>query len=298
MAPKKNLKRLHSDEIDPRVMSRRAGKFVLDQIDPGAVYCPQCDDVFLIANHHERKYGHEVEAPTIEQWNRKCGPPLSTSSQPVRARRASRHDPSNYTFKFGRHYGRSIREVLSRFPRYIAWVVQRRIYMQRRHWDLRIALLAVGVLQLDDRDLVVTGPRFPARRKNWRRIAKPIPDEIHFCSKCGVYGHNVTTCAEGDSRMMARLRYASARADRKRRKRMYSGDRRKFPRQKSRIKVVCNGDDFASLSLPDMVRKCVSDGLFESVTSISDHPAFSGFWNGHGCLSMRKVLRVHWHVIG
>ena len=57
MAPKKNLKRLHSDEIDPRVMSRRAGKFVLDQIDPGAVYCPQCHDVFLIANHHERLEG-------------------------------------------------------------------------------------------------------------------------------------------------------------------------------------------------------------------------------------------------
>ena len=169
----------------------------------------------------------------------------------------------------------------------VAWVVAQHIYMQRRHWDMRNVLLAVGVLQLGDGDLVVTGPRFPVRRRNWRRIAKPIPDEIH----------NATTCAEGDSRMMARLRYAS-RVDRKRRQLMYPGDRKKFPRQMSRIKVVCNGDDFASLSLPDMLRRCVSDGLFESVTSISDHPAFRRFWNGHGCLSMRKVLHVHWHVIG
>ena len=263
--------------------------------------------MFLTANHHVRKYGHEVEPPTIEQWNRKCGPPLSTSRQPsqiedptssmpARARRASRRDPSNYTFKFGRHYRRSIREVLSRFPGYIAWLVEQRIYMQRRRWDLRNALLAVGVLQLGDGDLVVTGPRFPAGRRNWRRIAKPVPDEIHFCSKCGVWGHNVTTCAEGESRMMARLRYASAKVDRKRRKLMYSGVRKKFARQKSRMKLVCNGDDFASLSLPDTLQKCVSDGLLESVASISDHPAFRRFSNGHGCLSMRKVLRAHWHV--
>ena len=96
--------------------------------------------------------------------------------------------------------------------------------------------------------------------------------------------------------MMARLRYASARVLRKRRQQEYSGVRKKFPRQMSRIKVVCNGDDFASLSLRDMVQRCISDGLFESVASISDNPAFSRFRNGHGCLSMRKVFLVHWHV--
>ena len=62
------------------------------------------------------------------------------------------------------------------------------------------------------------------------------------------------------------------------------------------MQLVCPGDDFVSLTLPDMVQKCVSDGVLESAASISDHPAFRRFSHGHGSLSMRKVLLVHWHI--
>ena len=219
----------------------------LDQarIDPAAKYCVQCDGVFLSGASHGSRQKHDMRDPTMEEWVRKCRGeeprrPRARTRRPVlpvaeaQGPRAELHqprlrNPGEYTFKFGRHYGKPIKQILSRCPGYISWVVDKGIHTQRKHWHLLEALLAVGVLKKSDGSdgnavgALALGPRYPKqRRMNWRRTQGP-PRQPHHCTRCGSSQHNVLTCVEGDARVRASLLYAAAKAGRKRRKRPYSG---------------------------------------------------------------------------
>ena len=191
---------------------RRRCQLDSSTIAPGAVYCAQCEKVYLDKTHESRAQ-HYCAPVTMAQWQQHCNA-----------------DEAEYRFDFGKCKGLSLEETQNIRPAYIAWIIREGLYNYRKHHRLRRALIKGGFLkQVNDSGTysashLVTEPK-KRKRLNWRRKFGP-PKETHRCSICRSSEHNKTSCVAGCPDLHARVVYKTQEVARRARKLLYSGKRR------------------------------------------------------------------------